>query len=158
MVAGALAGGAVGVVVFSICLELCQAAGVTRMDVPLLLGTAIVDDRDRGRVVGYGIHLALGLGFSLIYAGVFAAVGHAGWLLGLALGAVHAGFFGGPLMNVLLPAFHPRMGKPWTDASETPILEPPGFMLRNYGASTLAVSLALHLAFGAIVGAFAAGL
>ena len=29
----------------------------------------------------------------------------------------------------VLPAVHPRMGTPWTDAEETPLLEPPGFLL-----------------------------
>jgi hypothetical protein len=154
---GALAGGAVGSIVFSVGLELSQAMGWTRMDIPLLLGTVVTDSRDRARAIGYAIHLASGLCFALVYAAVFAAVGHAGWELGLALGAVHAGFFGGPLMNVLLPLIHPRMGKPWTDAAETPLLEPAGFMLVNYGASTVVVSTVLHLAFGAIVGAFAAG-
>ena len=62
------------------------------------------------------------------------------------------------MANVLLPAVHPRMGKLWTDASETPLLEPPGFLLANYGAGTLIVTTVAHLAFGAIVGAFAAGL
>jgi hypothetical protein len=33
-----------------------------------------------------------------------------------------------------------------------------GFMLFNYGRSTMAITLVLQLAFGAIVGAFAAGL
>jgi hypothetical protein len=50
------------------------------------------------------------------------------------------------------------MGTPWTDAEETPLLEYPGFMLANYGQHTVFVVLVLHLAYGAIVGAFAAGL
>jgi hypothetical protein len=155
---GALAGGAVGAVVLTIGFELCQAAGLTRIDLPLILGTAFAEDRDRARALGYAIHLGNGVAFSLVYAAVFEATGRAGWLFGLALGAVHAGFVGGPLMNVILPAVHPRMGKPWSDASETPLLEPPGFMLRNYGGATMAVTLAVHLAYGAIVGGFAAGL
>ena len=32
--------------------------------------------------------------------------------------------------------------EPWSDASETPLLEPPGFLLGNYGPSTAAVTLA----------------
>ena len=80
------------------------------------------------------------------------------WWFGLALGGVQAAFIGGSLANLLLPAVHPRMGTPWTDAEETPLLEPPGFMLANYGPNTAVVTLALHLAYGAIVGAFAAGL
>ncbi|HEY4349344.1 MAG TPA: hypothetical protein VGM80_17340 [Gaiellaceae bacterium] len=155
---GALAGGAVGGVVLTVGYELFQVAGLTRIDLPLILGTAFTEDRDRARAIGYAVHLANGLLFALVYAAVFAATGRAGWLFGLVLGAVHAGFVGGSLMNVILPAVHPRMGKPWTDASAIPLLEPPGFMLRNYGGSTMAVTLALHLAYGAIVGAFAAGL
>ena len=50
------------------------------------------------------------------------------------------------------------MGTPWTDAEETPLLEQPGFMLANYGRNTATVTFVLHLAYGAIVGAFAAGL
>jgi hypothetical protein len=46
----------------------------------------------------------------------------------------------------------------WSDAAETPVLEPPGFMLTNYGRATVVVTLVAHIAYGAIVGAFAAGL
>jgi len=155
---GALAGGLVGGIVVAVGIELCQALGLTRIDFPLLLGTALVESRDRARAVGFAIHIVNGLLFSLVYAAVFAAVGRAGWLFGLFLGAVHAGLVGGPLMNLVLPAIHPRMGKPWTDASETPLLEPPGFLLVNYGTMTVVVTTVLHMAYGAIVGAFAAGL
>ena len=65
---------------------------------------------------------------------------------------------GGALVNLMLPVVHPRMGTPWTDAEETPLLEPAGFMLFNYGRSTALVTLVLHLMYGAVVGAFAAGL
>jgi hypothetical protein len=128
------------------------------MDIPLLLGTVFTDDRSRASVVGYAVHFLNGLLFSLVYAGLFAAVGRAGWDLGLAFGAVHALFAGGGLVTVLLPAIHPRMGTPWTDAEETPILESPGFMLHNYGRATAIVTFGVHLAYGTIVGAFAAGL
>jgi hypothetical protein len=50
------------------------------------------------------------------------------------------------------------MGTRWTDASESPLLEPPGFMLSNYGRHTALVTVLGHLAYGAIVGGFAAGL
>jgi hypothetical protein len=53
---------------------------------------------------------------------------------------------------------HPRMGTPWTDAEETPLLEPPGFLLTNYGRQTATVHLALHVVYGTLVGWFAAGL
>jgi hypothetical protein len=139
-------------------LRIAQELGWTRMDIPLLLGTIFTEDRSRANAIGYALHLLNGLLFALAYAAVFAAVGRAGWAIGLALGAVQAAFVGGGLVNVLLPAMHPRMGRPWSDAEDTPLLEQPGFMLSNYGPRTAAVTFVLHLAYGAIVGAFAAGL
>ena len=65
---------------------------------------------------------------------------------------------GGALVNAILPAVHPHMGTPWSDAEETPILEPPGFLLANYGRRTAIVNILAHAAYGAIIGGFAAGL
>ena len=155
---GALAGGAVGTAILTSGLRLAQEVGVTRMDLPLLLGTIFTSDRRRAGLVGFAVHFVNGLLFSLVYAGIFEAVGRAGWLFGLALGFVHASFAGGGLITILLPAVHPRMGNPWSDAEETPILEPPGYMLFNYARRTALVTIVLHLAYGAIVGGFAAGL
>jgi len=155
---GALAGGAVGSIVVASGFRIAQELGWTRMDIPLLLGTLFTENRSKASAIGYALHVLNGLVFALAYYAVFAAVGRASWWLGLALGAVHAAFVGGGLANVLLPAVHPRMGNPWSDAEETPLLEAPGFMLFNYGPNTAAVTLGLHLAYGAIVGAFAAGL
>ena len=157
-VAGAVMGGLVGTVAMTSGLRAAQETGLTRMDIPLLLGTAFSVNRNRAAVAGYAAHLVNGVLFSLVYAAVFAATGRAGWLFGLALGAVHAAFAGSVFLNVLLPAVHPRMGTPWTDAEETPLLEPPGFMMMNYGRRTVLVNAALHLAYGTIVGGFAAGL
>jgi hypothetical protein len=157
-VAGALAGGFVGTVVLTTALRITQELGLTRMDIPLLLGTMFSTDRTRANVYGYAFHFANGLLFSLAYAAVFFAVGRAGWLFGAMLGLVHAAFAGGALVNILLPLVHPRMGTRWSDARDTPSLEPPGFMLRNYGRHTALATIVAHLAYGAIVGGFAAGL
>jgi hypothetical protein len=157
LVWGALAGGAVGSTVVASGVRLAQELGWTRMDIPFLLGTLFTENRRAAAVLGYFAHLMIGLVFALLYAAVFAATGLTSWWFGLLLGGVQAAFVGGTLANLLLPAVHPRMGTPWTDASETPLLEPPGFMLFNYGRSTMAITLVLQLAFGAIVGAFAKG-
>ena len=77
---------------------------------------------------------------------------------GIALGVVHAALAGGALLTVLLPAVHPRMGTPWSDAEETPLLEAPGFLLMNYGRRTALWTLVGHIVYGAIVGGFAAQL
>jgi hypothetical protein len=155
---GALAGGVVGTVVLTSGLRIAQELGWTRMDIPLLLGCVVTDDRGRASVIGYVLHFVNGLLFALVYYAIFRAVGHAGWLFGGALGVVHAAFSGGALLTVLLPAVHPRMATPWSDAEETPLLEPPGFLLVNYGRRTALWTLVLHVVYGAIVGGFAAHL
>jgi hypothetical protein len=152
---GALAGGVVGTIVLTSGLRAAQELGWTRMDIPLLLGTAFSDNRSRASVIGYVLHFVNGLLFALGYYAVFRAVGHAGWGFGALLGIVHAAFGGGALVTILLPAVHPRMGTPWSDAEETPLLEPPGFMLVNYGRRTAIWTLVVHVAYGAIVGGFA---
>jgi hypothetical protein len=155
---GALVGGLVGTVVLTSGLRIAQELGWTRMDIPLLLGTVFTDNRSRASVLGYVAHFVNGLLFALVYYGIFRAVGHAGWAFGAVLGVVHAAFSGGVLVTVLLPAVHPRMGTPWSDAEDTPILEPPGFLLVNYGRRTAIWTLVLHVIYGAIVGGFAAHL
>ena len=155
---GALAGGAVGTVVLTSGLRFAQAAGWTRMDIPLLLGTIFTDNRDRASVIGYALHFLNGLLFALVYSAIFEAVGQAGWAFGAILGVVHAAFAAGILVTVLLPVVHPRMGTLWSDAEDSPILEPPGFLLVNYGRRTAIGTLIGHVAYGAIVGGFAAHL
>ncbi len=154
---GALAGGFVGTLVLSTALSAGSQLRLTRMDIPFLLGTACTDDRTRAKVFGYALHFLAGLVFALAYYAVFVVLGRAGWLLGLGLGFVHALFAGTTLVNVLLPAVHPRMGTPSSAADSSPLLEPPGFMLLNYGHATPMLTLLAHLAYGAIVGAFVAG-
>jgi hypothetical protein len=155
--AGALAGGVIGTVVLTSALRIAQAAGWTRMDLPLLLGTMFTDKRGRASAIGYLLHFVNGLLFALVYYVIFRAVDHAGWWFGAVLGLVHAMFSGGALVNAILPAVHPRMGTPWSDAEDTPILEPPGFLLANYGQRTAIANIVAHVAYGAIIGGFAAG-
>lgn len=154
---GALAGGFVGTIVLTSGLRVAQELGWTRMDIPLLLGTVFTDDRARATVIGVAIHFLNGLLFALGYYAIFRAVDQAGWAFGAVLGVAHAALAGGVLVTLLLPAVHPRMGTPWSDAEETPLLEPPGFLLVNYGRRTALWTLLGHVAFGAIVGGFAAG-
>jgi hypothetical protein len=154
---GALAGGAIGTIVLTSGVRLAQELGWTRMDIPLLLGTVFTDRRSRAMLIGTTIHFVNGLLFAVAYYAVFRAVDQAGWAFGAVLGVAHAALAGGVLMTLLLPAVHPRMGTPWSDAEETPLLEAPGFMLLNYGRRTALWTLLAHVAYGAIVGGFAAG-
>jgi hypothetical protein len=104
--------------------------------------------------LGYLAHFGFGLLFALGYYLVFLAIGRSGWLLGAAFGLAHGLFAGTALVNILLPVVHPRMGRPWTDARSSPFVEPPGFMMLNYGRRTPIVSTIAHVAYGAIVGGF----
>ena len=151
---GALIGGLAGTLVLTTMLATASHLRLTRMDIPFLLGTAWTDDRSRARVVGYALHFVAGLVFSLVYYAAFLALGRAGWTLGALFGLVHALFAGTTLVNVLLPAVHPRMGTSITAANSSPLLEPPGFMLVNYGRATPLVTIVAHLAYGAVVGVF----
>jgi hypothetical protein len=132
-------------------LVLSQLAGMTRMDLPMLLGTLVVDDPDRARVLGSVIHLGLGQVFALGYAAVFALVGRAGWSLGAAVGLLHA-VVALTLLVPLLPGVHPRMGSPRSGPATGPVLEPPGLLGLSYGRRTAAVALVAHLAYGLALG------
>lgn len=150
----AVAGGFVGTLVLTTALRAGSEFRLTRMDLPFLLGTAVTTDRARAKALGYVLHFAFGLLFALGYYAMFVALGRSGWLLGAALGLVHGMFAGGALVNILLPVFHPHMATPLTAANETTLLEPPGFMMLNYGRRTPLLALAAHVAYGAIVGGF----
>jgi hypothetical protein len=153
---GALVGGFVGTVVLTTTLRAASEFRLTRMDIPFLLGTAFSDDRRRAKAIGYTLHFLAGLVFALMYWVAFRVLGVSGWWLGGLFGLVHVAFAGSALVNVLLPVVHPRMGTPATSARATPLLEPPGFMLVNYGRQTPLVAIFAHVAYGMIVGAFVA--
>ena len=57
-------------------------------------------------------------------------------------------------VHVLLPVVHPRMGTPFSAANTAPLLEPPGFLLLNYGRATPIVTVLAHVVYGGIVGTF----
>jgi hypothetical protein len=151
---GALAGGLLGTLVLTTVLRTASEFGLTRVDLPFLLGTALTDDRSRAKALGYLAHFAFGLLFASGYYLIFLMIDRSGWLLGAFLGLVHGLFAGTALVNILLPLVHPRMGTPWSDARSTPLLETPGFLMLNYGPGTPVVSTIAHVLYGAIVGGF----
>jgi hypothetical protein len=155
-VGAAVLGGFVGTLVLTTALTTASALRVTRMDIPFLLGTAWTPDRTRARVLGYALHFVAGLMFALGYYVVFVTLGRAGWRLGMMLGLLHGLFSGTTLVNVLLPAVHPRMGSSLSASNTTPLLEPPGFLMLNYGRATPVVTVAAHIVYGGIIGVFVA--
>jgi hypothetical protein len=156
MIWGAVVGGLVGTLVLTTVLRAASELGLTRMDLPFLLGTAVTADRVRAKAAGYALHFFFGLLFALVYYAIFVVVDEAGVLLGALLGLMHALFAGTALVNVLLPVVHPRMGTGFDAAGSTPLLEPPGFLLLNYGRQTPLVTVIAHVIYGGIVGGFVA--
>lgn len=154
MIWGALVGGLVGTLVLTTMLRAASELGLTRMDIPFLLGSAVTADRVRAKAIGYALHFAFGLIFAFAYYVVFAVIDESGFLLGALFGVVHALFAGSALVNILLPVVHPRMGTGFTAAGSAPLLEPPGFLLLNYGRQTPLATILAHVAYGAIVGGF----
>ena len=152
MIGASLAGGLVGTLVLTTIIRVASEIGLTRMDFALILGTMLTTDRRRARAIGYGFHFAIGFGLAIVYSAVFVLIGRSSWWLGALFGALHAVFLGVVVLNVLLPVVHPLMGTPETAAHEHALIEPPGFLMFNYGRSTFVVSLLAHVAFGAIVG------
>jgi hypothetical protein len=151
----ALAGAAAGTLVLSSVLRLGSELRLTRMDLPFLVGTVVTGDRERAKVLGWALHAAAGLGFGLVYAGIFAATGLSGWAFGAALGLLHGLVAGTAVMETLLPFAHRRVGSAATAAGESPLLEPPGFLMLNYGRVTPVVNVVAHVAYGALVGGLA---
>jgi hypothetical protein len=150
----ALAGGFVGTLVLTTGLRAASELRLTRIDLPFLLGTAFSDNRLRAKAIGYLLHFGAGFCFALIYYAVFAAIDRSGWWLGALFGLMHAVFAATALVSILLPVVHPRMGTELTGANSSPLLEPPGFLMLNYGRNTPLVNGLVHLAYGTIVGGF----
>jgi hypothetical protein len=150
----ALAGGFAGTLVLTTVLRSASELHLTRIDLPFLLGTALTADRTRAKALGYGAHFVMGLIFAMGYYALFAALGRHDWWLGTLFGVGQALFAGTVLINVLLPLVHPRMGSTDTDAGSVALLEPPGYMARNYGLQTPTVSVVAHMLYGTIIAVF----
>jgi hypothetical protein len=152
VLSSSLAGGLLGTLVLTTILRAAGELGLTRMDLPFLLGTSVTDNRRRAKLYGYLFHFGLGLVFAVVYGISFAAIGESSWWLGALVGVVQALFTATVLVNVILPVIHRRIGTPETAAHEIALIEPPGFLMLNYGRNTFVVTLVAHAAYGAIIG------
>jgi hypothetical protein len=134
-------------------LVTAQLAGLTRMDIPMLLGTVFVEDPDKARIVGFFVHLVNGQIFALMYALAFALLDKSSWWLGGLFGAFH-GFVALTIIVPLLPGIHPRMASERSGPSAQKVLEPPGLFAHNYGRQTTIVTLIAHAIYGTLLGIF----
>ncbi|HEY5028281.1 MAG TPA: hypothetical protein VIK39_07715 [Candidatus Angelobacter sp.] len=140
-------------VVLTTISAVAQGLGLTRMNLPYMLGAIFTPHRDKARLYGFGIHVAAGWLFSLIYVLIFQSLGAAGWWRGGVIGLLHA-FFVLVVVMGLLPGLHPRMASEQQGPAAQNMLEPPGFLALNYGVQTPLAILLSHVVFGAILGTF----
>jgi uncharacterized membrane protein YagU involved in acid resistance len=145
--------GFVGTIILTSVLAACQALGLTRINLPFILGTMVTADRDRAKLVGFAMHLVNGWLFAGIYAAAFRRWRRATWWLGALIGLVHALFVLTVAMPTL-PGLHPRMASEQRGPTPTRQLEPPGFLALNYGRRTPLSVVVAHLLYGSILGAF----
>lgn len=143
--------GVVATGLLTVVLVAAQLSGLTRLDLPLVLGTFVVADPDRARVVGAVGHLVFGQVFAFFYAAGFAEFEMSGWWLGALFGIAHAAVALAVIIP-LLPGAHPRMASERAGPDSAATLEPPGLFARNYGLSTPAVTLVAHVVYGAALG------
>jgi hypothetical protein len=130
-----------------------QLSGLSRMDIPLILGTLFTDRPDRARFLGFLVHVVNGQIFALGYAGGFTVLGKASWWLGALFGLWH-GLAALTLLVPLIAGVHPRVASDRSGPSLDAVLEPPGLLSLNYGRETPIVALIAHVVYGAILGAF----
>ena len=145
--------GFVGTIVLTTIMSASQGMGVTRMNIPYMLGTMFTPSRDRAKLAGFVVHLVNGFLFSLVYVAAFRAWGGATWWRGAVIGLFHAAFVLTAGMRIL-PGLHPRMASESQGPTLMRQLEPPGFLALNYGGRTPITVVVAHVVFGIILGAF----
>jgi hypothetical protein len=127
--------GFVATVVLTTLLAGSQGVGMTRMNVPYLLGTMVTPNRDRAKFIGVFLHFINGWLFSLIYVAAFQLIGRSTWWFGALIGFVHGSFVLAVALPAL-PALHPRMANEQYGPTVARQLEPPGFLGLHYGIRT----------------------
>lgn len=130
-----------------------QSFGLTRIDMPFILGTMFTPDRDRAKVIGYLVHVMNGWLLALIYALFFESVHLATWWFGALIGVVQ-GIVVVSVVLPLLPGIHPRMVSDFRGPEPTRLLEPPGAFCTNYGRITPLIIVMAQATYGVILGAF----
>lgn len=139
-----VAAGLAGTLGLTLVMLAGTAAGLGRLNFPMLLGTMFSPPGGQALTVGMLWHLAHGVLFALVYSAAFSLLAlPASWSAGLAAGLAHTAVAG--LLLGLVGAVHPRVHHGHMPA--------PGPFGIRYGAQGVVVLLAAHLVYGGIVGA-----
>lgn len=137
----------------TILLAASRPLGLTRMDLPFMLGTLFTPNRKKAPWLGFLAHLTMGWVFAFIYGAAFESSGLDTWWFGMAIGLVHGAFVLTAGLE-LLTFIHPRMASPFQGPTPTKQLEPPGFLALHYGKGTPLMTLLGHLVYGGVLGMF----
>lgn len=148
--------GFVATLVLSAIMVTSRPLGLSRLDLPFLLGTIATPNRNKAPWLGFFMHLVVGLIFAMLYGLAFESTGWYTWWFGLVIGFVHSIIvltIGLEIMGFL----HPRMANPAHGPTPTKQLQPPGFFASNYGRGTWLVTIIGHMIYGLIIGFFYVG-
>lgn len=146
-----LLAGFLATVTLTVLMSAAQALRLSRMSLPLMVGTVFRVGRELSLIAGMVLHMIGGWVSAFIYAAFF-EVWEPSLRFGALLGAAHALF----VLAVLLPispGFHPGMASARQGPSPTRSLQPPGFMGLNYGVGSAVATFVAHVVYGVILGA-----
>ena len=148
---GALLWGFVASTLMATILQGSQSLGLSRLNMPFLIGTLFSGRRQTAMMVGFIVYIAGGWAFAFLYYWAFDLIGHGSWWLGGLLGLAH----GLVLITIVLPSLpllHPRMAYEYEGPSMQRRLEPPGRFGLNYGSRTPLTTVLAQAVYGLILG------
>lgn len=145
--------GFASMIVLTTTMAVSKPLGISRIDMPFLLGTMLTGNRNKAPFYGLLLHIAIGFAFAFLYASIVESSGIRTWWFGLLIGAFHGAFVLSAGLQIV-SAFHPRMAHPYQGPTPTKQLQPPGFFALNYGRGTPVVTLLAHMMYGALFIAF----
>jgi hypothetical protein len=140
-------------VVLTTIMAVSKPLGISRMDIPFILGTLFTPNRNKATFYGFIAHLIIGLIFGFLYVAVFYASGISTWWFGMLSGFIHGLFVLSAGLQIIT-ALHPRMANPYQGPTPTKQLQPPGFFALNYGHGTPVVTIIAHMMYGTILAFF----
>ncbi len=136
----AIISGIVGTIAISMVMAVAPMMGMPKMDIVGLLSTMFGKPN---RILGWMMHMMMGVVFALIYAFLWSVgIGTPNWLFGLIFGAVHWLIVG--LIMGMIPLMHAGI--------KSGDVDPPGLWMTNQGGKMAFLGgLMGHMIFGLIV-------
>jgi hypothetical protein len=139
-VLSAVISGMLGTFAISAVMAVAPTMGMPKMDIVDMLSTMFGKPN---RILGWIMHLMMGVVFALIYAYLWSlGIGSPGWLSGIIFGAAHWLMVG--LMMAVIPMMHVGI--------KNGEVEAPGLWMTNQGGGLAFIGgLMGHIVFGLVV-------